>query len=96
MTKITVIAKVTAKPDVIEAVQAELLKMLAPTRQEAGCIEYRLHQDNNNPALFAFYENWESMSCLEKHMASKHFMDYVKAVDELLVEKSVNIMTEVV
>ncbi|MEM9449380.1 MAG: antibiotic biosynthesis monooxygenase, partial [Cyanobacteria bacterium P01_E01_bin.6] len=29
----------------------------APPR--AGCIQYDLHEDNENPAHFVFYENWE-------------------------------------
>jgi len=40
MSKITVVAQVVAKSDAVDAVKAELLKMIAPTRQEQGCIEY--------------------------------------------------------
>ena len=40
MPTVTVVAKVTAKSDAIEAVKTELLKMIAPTRKENGCIEY--------------------------------------------------------
>ena len=46
MAKVTVVAKVTAKAEAVEAVRGELLKMVAPTRAEDGCLEYRLHQDN--------------------------------------------------
>lgn len=95
MSKITVVAKVLAKTDAVEAVKAELLKMIAPTRQEDGCIEYRLHQDNDNPAAFVFYENWRDLSCLEQHMNSQHFQTYVAAVGDLLADKTVFKMTEV-
>jgi quinol monooxygenase YgiN len=96
MSTVTVVAKVTAKSDAIPAVKAELIKMLAPTRQEEGCIEYRLHQDNENPAIFVFYENWQSLTCLEQHMKSQHFQAYVAAVGDLIAEKTVHKMTEVV
>jgi quinol monooxygenase YgiN len=96
MSTVTVVAKVTAKSDAIEAVKAELIKMLAPTRQEEGCREYRLHQDNHNPAVFVFYENWMDISCLEQHMKSQHFLAYVAAVGDLIADKIVHKMTEIV
>lgn len=96
MAIVTIVAKVMAKNDQIEAVKAELLKMIAPTRQEEGCIEYRLHQDNSNPAVFLFYENWQSAACLEQHINSQHFREYVAAVGDLIAEKVVGMMTEVV
>ena len=95
MSKITVVAKVVAKSNAVDAVKAELLKMIAPTRQEQGCIEYRLHQDNDNPAVFTFYENWKDQACLEQHMSSQHFQAYVAAVGDLLADKTVFKMTEI-
>lgn len=95
MSRLTVVAKLTAKRESAGNVKCELLKMVAPTREEEGCIEYRLHQDNNDPAVFVFYENWESAACLEKHMNSEHFKAYVSAVASMLEEKVVNILTEV-
>ena len=95
MATVTVVAKVTAKKDAVEAVKAELLKLVAPTRREVGCLEYRLHQDNDDPALFVFYENWESMACLERHMNSSHFQAYVAAVGDLLADKTVHKLTEI-
>ena len=96
MSTVTVVAKVTAKTDSIEAVKTELLKMIAPSPKENGCIEYRLHQDNNNPAVFVFYENWMDISYLEQHMKSQHFLAYVAAVGDLIADKIVHKMTEIV
>ena len=77
----------------MESVKSELKKLVAPTRKEAGCIEYKLHQDNDYPAEFIFYENWESTACLEKHIDSDHYKAYVRAVDGLLEKKVVHKMT---
>ena len=93
MPTVTVVAKLVVKEDAIESVRAELLKLIAPTRQEKGCIEYRLHQDNEDPAVFIFYENWESLASLEQHMESAHFTNYISAVEGKLVKKVVNKMT---
>jgi quinol monooxygenase YgiN len=92
---ITIVAQVTAKSDAVEAVKAELLKMPEPTRQEEGCLEYRLHQDNDDPAVFVFYENWQSQACLDRHINSPHYRAYVAAVGELLAGKIVRKMTEI-
>jgi len=95
MSTITVVAKITAKNDAIEVVKAELLKMVAPTRQEEGCMEYRLHQDNGDPAVFVFYENWKNLACLEQHVKSRHYQVYVAAVADLIADKNVHKMTEI-
>jgi quinol monooxygenase YgiN len=96
MSIVTIVAKVTAKSDVIEVVKTELIKMLVPTRQEEGCLEYRLHQDHENPAVFVFYENWKDLICLEQHMNSAHFLAYVAAVGDLIADKAVHKMEEIV
>lgn len=95
MPSITIVAKLIAKEDSIAAVRAELLKMIVPTRQENGCIEYRLHQDNQDPATFLFYENWADLSCLEQHLDSAHYKSYVAAVGDLIKDKVVHNMTEI-
>jgi len=91
--KVTVIARVVAKKEAIAAVKTELLKLIGPTRNEAGCQEYRLHQDNEDPSLFIFYENWESAACLEQHLNSAHFREYIDAVDGKIADKVVHRMT---
>ncbi len=95
MSKITVAAKIVAKKNSIEAVKSELLRLIPPTRQENGCIEYNLHQDNSDPAVFLFYETWESAAAIEKHINTDHYKAYVKALDGMLEEKVVYKMTRI-
>ena len=95
MSKLTVIAKVVAKKGSVESLKSELLKLVPPTRKEAGCIEYNLHQDNEDPAVFVFYEAWDSLASLENHMNSEHFKNYVNAVGDLIEEKVVHKMTRI-
>jgi quinol monooxygenase YgiN len=49
---LTVIAHVRAKPGQESRVRQLLEGLLAPTRAEAGCINYDLHQSQTDPALF--------------------------------------------
>jgi len=95
MSVLTVVAKITAKQDSVERVKKELLKMIVLTRKEDGCIEYLLHQDNVDPAVFIFYENWESAACLERHICTDHYLAYAAAVDGLLEGKTVHKLTRI-
>lgn len=95
MSNLTVVAKVVAKKDSVESVKNEMLKLIVPTRKEDGCIEYNLHQDNDDPAVFVFYETWESLACLENHMSTDHFKSFVSAIGSLVEEMAVHKMTRI-
>jgi len=95
MSNLIVVATVVAKKEFVEIVKSELLKLVPPTRKEAGCIEYNLHQDNEDPAVFVFYETWDGLASLENHMNSEHFKNYVNAVGDLIEEKVVHKMTRI-
>jgi quinol monooxygenase YgiN len=95
MSDLNVVAKIVARPDSVESVKNELLKLITPTRKENGCIKYTLHQDNEDPAVFVFYETWESAACLQDHMNTDHYKNYVNAVSSLIKEKVVNKMTRI-
>ena len=94
MSKLTIVANITAKPDKIELVKSELEKLIPVTRAEEGCIQYDLHQDNNNPAHFMFYENWESRELWQKHMNNQHLKDYVAATEGAVDIFTVHEMTQ--
>lgn len=94
MSKLTIVARVVAKKDAIERVKGEGLKLVAPTRKEEGCLGYVLHQDNENPAVFVFYENWKSAEDLDKHMNTPHFKSFAAAVGDITEEIAINKLTE--
>ena len=54
MKTITVVAAFQAKPGKENELRAALMGLLAPTRQEAGCVNYDLHASAENPAKFLF------------------------------------------
>ncbi|AKI00342.1 hypothetical protein IMCC20628_01626 [Hoeflea sp. IMCC20628] len=95
MSKLTIAANIKANPDKIELVKKELEKLLAVTRAEAGCINYVLHQDNDNPAHFMFYENWESRELWQTHMNAPHLAAYMQATDGAVAEFVLNEMTQI-
>jgi len=89
MSKLTIVARITAKPDKIDFVKNELKKLIPPTRKENGCINYDLHQDNEHPSHFLFYENWESRELWQAHMESPHLKEFQAAsegsVEEVII-----------
>lgn len=93
--KLTIVARILAKPEKRELVKTELLKLIDITRAEKGCINYDLHQDNENENLFLFYENWESRELWQTHMNNTHLAEYMKATDGAVEEFILNEMTQI-
>ncbi|MGD1850975.1 MAG: putative quinol monooxygenase [Cyanophyceae cyanobacterium] len=95
MPKLTIIGQIYAKRDKIEFVKSELEKLIDITRAEAGCMQYDLHQDNDNPAHFLFYENWDSRDLWQQHMNSQHVKDYMVATEGVIENFTLNEMTRI-
>ena len=64
---IILVAMVKAKPGEEDAVKEVLLSLVEPTRKEAGCLCYNLHQSKNDKSQFMFYEQWASKEALDAH-----------------------------
>lgn len=95
MAMLTIVAQITAEPDQIEFVKSQLLGLIEKTRQEAGCRQYDLHQDNNDPSQFLFYENWESRELWEDHIQSEHILAYRAATEAAVQSVKILEMTKV-
>jgi len=90
---LTIVANIHAKAEKIELVKAELQKLIETTRAENGCIQYDLHQDNEDPAHFMFYENWTSRELWQTHMNAPHIAAYRAATDGAVEAFTLNEMT---
>lgn len=80
----TIIGTVTARPDTREELATLLAAQVAPTRAEAGCINYDFHVDAADPCVFLFYENWTSRAALDAHLAMPHLRPLFSQLDRLL------------
>ena len=92
---LTIIAHIHAKPSHREKVKSELVKLIAPTQAEAGCLQYDLHQDNENPDQFLFVENWENKKTWDDHMKAPHLAAFGKATDGALESVVVQQMSQI-
>ena len=95
MPKLTIVADIHTQPDKIDFVKEELLKMLPITREEEGCIQYDMHQDNDNPAHFLFFEIWESREQWQVHMNAPHLVAYRQATKGAIAKFELYEMTSV-
>lgn len=95
MPKLTIVANIYTDPSQVDLVKAELEKLIPITRAEKGCIQYDLHQDNDNPAHFVFYENWESRELWQTHMNAPHLAGYMQATDGAVMKFTLSEMTHV-
>jgi len=82
---VTVVATFHAKPGKETELKAALTALVAPTRQEAGCLNYDLHILPEDPAKFLFHENWTSQAQLDAHLQSAHIKALLPRVDALCV-----------
>jgi quinol monooxygenase YgiN len=80
---ITVVATFQAKPGKEKELREALIGLLAPTRKEAGCVNYDLHAPPEDPAKFLFYENWSGKAALDAHLQTSHVQKLLPRMDEL-------------
>ncbi len=83
---LTVVAQFQAKPGKETAVRQELLSLVAASRKDAGCLNYDLHQGQENPALFLFHENWASKAHLDAHLQKPDLQAVLARVQQLVTE----------
>jgi quinol monooxygenase YgiN len=81
---LTIVARIKAKPGRQDALAAELIKLVAPTLVEDGCLQYDLHRDCEDPGNFLFFENWETKEQWQAHMESPQLKAYMAVADDLV------------
>ncbi|MEL6483202.1 MAG: putative quinol monooxygenase [Pseudomonadota bacterium] len=92
---LTILAQITAVAGKEALVRAELEKLVPITRAEAGCLQYDLHVDNENPGFFVFYENWESRELWQTHMNAPHLAAYMAATEGAVANFVLNEMSKI-
>ena len=81
---VSVIAHVQAKKGAEKKVKQQLMSLIAPTRSEAGCITYVLHQAVDDAGHFMFYENWVSRKDLDGHLKKPYLKTFMERAKDFL------------
>lgn len=85
MKTVTVVATFQAKPGKEAELKKVLIGLVAPTRQEAGCLNYDLHTLPEDPSKFLFHENWTSKAHLDAHLKNTHIQVLLPRLESLCV-----------
>lgn len=80
----TNLAQIRAKAGQTDALGAALQSLVAPSREEPGCIIYQVHQSTEDSALWMVYEVWQSSDDLANHFTLPHMQAFVARVPELV------------
>ena len=80
---LTLVVTFQAKPGKENELRAVLTNVLAPTRKEAGCLNYDLHVSSGDPARFLIHENWASKAHHQAHHHSPHIQALLPRLEEL-------------
>ena len=81
--KVTVLARFKAKAGREEQLKQAILACVAPTRAEAGCINYDLHQHEGDKGDLILYENWRSKEDLDVHLEMPYLQELKAKAGEL-------------
>jgi len=83
---LTIVAKITAKPDHGADIEQGLKTLIPPTRSEHGCLQYDLHKSREDPTVFMLVEHWKDKESFEAHMSSEHLNQFLKSYEEALAD----------
>ena len=95
---IHVVAVITAKPGMRDAILNEFRANIPAVHAEAGCIEYGPVIDaENSPAkygedTFVVVEKWESPEHLRAHATSPHMAAYGAKTRDLIASRVIHVM----
>lgn len=84
--KIVLIARLKVKADRIEEAKAAALKIVADSRNEAGCINYDIHQSIEDETVFFWHETWANKAAIDEHFATPFFLEFFAFVGEVAAE----------
>lgn len=66
-----------------------LKSLIEPTHKEPGCLCYQMHENNEDPCEFVFWEEWKSSADLDAHTKTDHFVAAFKKLPELMESEMV-------
>lgn len=84
---ITLFVEITALPGNEQLFCDSLKAMLKPSREEEGCLEYRITQSNNNPIKFFTFECFRSQEALDLHISSEYYKNLIETIGKYLAEE---------
>jgi quinol monooxygenase YgiN len=66
------------------AVAQTLIDVLAPSREEPGCLSIQAFQSTRDPRLFYIHSRWKDGAAFEHHASLPHTLRFVEHVEPLI------------
>lgn len=79
-----VVAKIKAVAGKEKEMEQALLAVIPKVREEEGTLVYTLHQDQNDPSVFLFYEKYKDADALVAHSSTPHFKALFATIQPML------------
>lgn len=73
---VVVAARITVRPDSVEAFIGLCKPLIEKTRRDKGCLRYELYQDPARPDIFFFYEEYADAAAKEYHARQEYMGEY--------------------
>lgn len=84
MSDLSVVAVLIAKSGGEDAVRDALSALVAPTREEEGCLSYELYESAAAAGTFVTLERWRAQADLDAHLQTAHVQQALVAAGEAL------------
>jgi quinol monooxygenase YgiN len=79
-----IFARFHARPGREDAVAGVLLDVLAPSREEPGCLSIHAFRSTREPRLFYIHSRWKDEAAFERHAGLPHTLRFVERVEPLI------------
>jgi quinol monooxygenase YgiN len=66
------------------SVKQALRDVLAPSREEAGCLSFHIFRSARDPRLFFIHSRWADEAAFQAHALLPHTLQFLQRVDALL------------
>lgn len=73
-----------ARPGHGDAVAAELLEVLRPSREEPGCLRIHAYRSTRDPRLFYVHSRWRDTAAFDQHADLPHTIRFLERIEPLI------------
>jgi quinol monooxygenase YgiN len=79
-----IFARFHARPGQDTEIQSALRKVIAPTRQEPGCVSIHAFRSIRDARLFYIHSRWVDEAAFDHHVGLPHTVQFVEEVQPLI------------
>ncbi len=78
------IVRFEPRPGQAAEFREEVLRVVAPSRAEPGCVALHVFESLHEPIQFAIHSEWKDEAAFETHARLPHTVRFIEAAEKLL------------